>query len=184
MSGLEDIAPETEEELEQRKQELIEDAKDSYEGEKAKQNEALAEIKKGEDLEQYTNVTLGELELEVKCWLPGDTTGTVQRAVQLAESEDMAKIQESMETMLVALDEMTTNDLYDRGFWESYYNEWGPTALIPAVMTILGPALDEMEGMKEREVDAQKADAANGFRTDSDGQVVRSRGRDDEPNSK
>jgi hypothetical protein len=103
-----EIAPESEEEYEQRRQELIEEAKaDKNELDDA-QNEALAAIASEGGLEDYATVELGELEIEVKAWLPGDVEDTVLQAQQLGDSEDPAQIKRSMETMLSALDEMTT----------------------------------------------------------------------------
>lgn len=142
-------APETQEEYEAKREELIGEAKETKEELDRKQNEALEAIKEGGELEKFETVTLGELEMEVKAWLPGNVQSTVEKAKKLGDSEDLSKINESMETMLSALAEMTTSDIYDMGFWRQYHDEYGPTGLILAIETILGPAMDEMEKQKE-----------------------------------
>lgn len=130
-----------------KRDELISKAQEKKQELDEKQNEALAAIAEGGELEDYETVTLGELEIEVKAWLPGSVEETVTKANRLGQQEDMGKIRESMETMLSALDEMTRADEYDMAFWRKYYAEWGPEGLILAIETILDPA---MEGVEER----------------------------------
>jgi hypothetical protein len=144
-----EIAPESEEEYEQRRQELIEEAKaDKNELDDA-QNEALAAIASEGGLEDYATVELGELEIEVKAWLPGDVEDTVLQAQQLGDSEDPAQIKRSMETMLSALAKMTVADDYDMAFWREFHERYGANGLIMAVDTVLGPANGNMEARKE-----------------------------------
>lgn len=142
-----DIAPEDEQEYEEQAERVKRDAAETKQELESKQTEALAKIKQGEDFEEYETVTLGELEMEVRAWLPGDITDTIQRAQELGESEDLSEVKESMDTMLHALDEMTTSDTYNMGFWQAYYDEYGPEGLMVAVETILEPAT---EGIEER----------------------------------
>jgi hypothetical protein len=146
---MDELVPENEAEARQRQKELIEESRERKQELEAKQNEALAAISEGEDLEEYATVELGELELEVKEWIPGDTTDTVQRAMQLAESEDMDHVRQSMSVMLEALDDMTVNSDFDMRFWREYYRRYGPTGMITAVQTILNPAIENMESKKE-----------------------------------
>lgn len=172
---------ETESEYDAKRQELINDAKETKERIERKQNEALAEIAKGEDLEQYETISLGNLEMEVKAWVPGDATNSISQAAQLAQSGNIADIQDSMEQFLPALDELTVSNDYSMGFWREYYNRYGPQGMLIAVEKVCGPAFEELEEIKGREVDEERVDAANGFRQDSDGEIVRSgRGNDGE----
>jgi hypothetical protein len=154
------LAPESEEEFEQRQQELLEDARNEKQQREAAQNEALKQIAEGESLEEYETVELGDLELEVKAWLPGDVEDTVLQAQQLGDSEDPAEIKRSMETMLSALAEMTTEETYDMGFWRKYYRKWGAEGLIMAVSTVLEPAGESLE---------RKREGVDGFRTGTGG---------------
>lgn len=144
-----DIAPEDEQEYEERKREVIEDAAETKQELETKQSEALQKIKQGEGFEEYETVTLGELEFEVKAWLPGDTTDLIQRAQELGESEDMGQIKESMDTMLQALDAMTVSETYNMEFWSAYYNEYGPEGLMVAIEAVLEPATEGMEERKQ-----------------------------------
>lgn len=149
--NLEEIASEGERPPEptEKEQELLEDARQSKEELEQAQNEALEAIASGEELEQYETVSLGDLELEVKAWLPGDVEDTVLQAQQLGESEDPAEIKRSMDTMLSALAEMTTSETYDMGFWREFHRKWGAEGLILAVETILDPASENMEEKRE-----------------------------------
>lgn len=132
-----------------KREELIHKAQNTKEDLDAKQNEALEAIASGEELERYETVSLGNLEIEVKGWLSGDTTDTVQKAQRLADSNDMDEIRESMETMLSALDDMTTSSDYGMQFWREYYRRYGPEGLAVAVETVLEPASEDMEAKKE-----------------------------------
>jgi len=179
---MEELAPEDQEEFEQKQKELIEDSRQAKQELEAEQNKALAEIAKGEKLEQFETVELGGLEMEVKAWIPGDTTNTVEKAMDLAQSDSVGKMKQSMQTMLKALADMTVSDTYDINFWRAYYQEYGPVGMQPAVNTILGPAGEELERLQQREVDEERLDAANGFRTDEQGRIIRSGNGDDGSN--
>jgi hypothetical protein len=156
MDDLEDLAPESEEEFERQQRELIEETRQEKQQLEQKQNEALQAIAEGEELEEFETVSLGELELRVKGWIPGDTTDTVQEAMQLAESEDMEHVRQSMSVMLEALDDMTADSDFDMRFWREYYTRYGPSGMITAVETILEPAVQNME---------QKKEGVDGFRS-------------------
>lgn len=152
-----EIAPESEEEYEERRQELIEEAKADKKELDDAQNEALAAIASEEGLEDYATVELGELEIEVKAWLPGDVEDTVLQAQQLGDSEDPAQIKRSMETMLSALAEMTVADDYDMRFWREFHDRYGANGLVLAVERVLEPAQENTQRRKE---------GVEGFRTD------------------
>jgi transcriptional regulator of NAD metabolism len=156
--------PETEEEYQERKKALIEDAAKTKAKLEEKQNEALQAISEGGDLEKYEVVELGELELEVKAWLPGDTTETVQEAQRLAEEENIRAIKRSMQTFLSALADMTVDDTYDLQFWRKYYQRYGPEGMIVAVEAVLGPAGDSLEKQKQGAESFRSDEQRDGFR--------------------
>lgn len=131
------------------------DLREDLAAERAAQEEALAEIAAGDDLERYETVELGTLEMEVKAWLPGTVEEVVTRAMDISDQEDAEAIRDSMETMLTALAEMTTREDLNRRFWRQYYDRYGAVGMIEAVETILGPAAEEMEAKEE---------AVDGFR--------------------
>ena len=166
----EDLAPESEEEFEQRQQELLEDARNEKEQREAAQNEALREIAKGDDLTEYEVIQLGQLDMRVKAWVPGTATQPIHNAAQKADSLDddagMAEVSESMEAFLPALDELTVSSDYDRSFWRMYYEKFGPQGMIEAVNRVCGPAFDEMGEFADRDVDDDRRDAAQGFQPD------------------
>lgn len=155
-----DATPQTEEEAEARKQQLIEETREAKRELDQAQSEALDQIASGGDLEKFETVELGELELEVKAWLPGDVADTVEKAQRLADGDDVSDVRESMETMLDALSSMTVDAQYGTPFWEEFYSRYGPTGLMLAVETVLEPAQEEIEN---------KRDAMDGFRPDVGG---------------
>jgi hypothetical protein len=161
---IEDIAPDSEEEARQREKELLESAKESKQEREAEQNEALQAIAEGGELEKYETVELGELELEVKAWLPGDTTETVQEANRLADTEDIQQIKRSMRTFLQALADMTVSDTYDLQFWRKYYQRYGPEGMIVAVETVLEPASESLEEQKQGAKSFRSDESRDGFR--------------------
>jgi len=63
-------APIDDESIEEFEERLQEETRDAYEQHEAEQSDALDAIASGSDLEEYQTVALGELELEVKAWLP------------------------------------------------------------------------------------------------------------------
>lgn len=145
----------SEEEQESFRENLLEDTREAYKQHEAEQSDALDAIASGSDLEEYQTVTLGELELEVKAWLPGSVEDTVLKAQDAAESDDPQEVKESLETMISALAEMSTSDVYNSHFWRKYYDEYGAVGLILAVETLLEPASDKLE---------ERQDAVDGFR--------------------
>jgi predicted RNase H-like HicB family nuclease len=135
---------------EEQKQKIKEATKQRHQERRQEHNKALEKIAEGEDFEHYETVTLGQLEMEVKAWMPGDVEETVTRANQLAEENDPSAVRESMETMLSALGEITVSNQYDTAFWRAYYSEYGPQGLMIAVETVLGPAVEELEKTEEQ----------------------------------
>lgn len=153
------------------KEELLEDTKEHFGEKKAKQNEALEAIAQGGEFESYDTVTLGELELEVKAWIPGNVEETIERAQNMAERGDEMELQRSMETMITALDSMTVNETYGRDFWKQFHQEYGQIGMITATETILEPATEEMEELQE---------GVESFRKDGSGNIVGARNRTNE----
>lgn len=142
-----DVALDAEAEYEERKRALIEDAAETKKELDDKQEDALAQIG-GAGIETFETVELGELEVEVKAWMPGNVTDIVQQARQIANQGGESNIRESMDTMIAALAEMTTDSTYNPEFWRVFYEQYGPEGIMLAVETVLKPA---SEGMNERQ---------------------------------
>jgi hypothetical protein len=166
----------------EKRKELINEAKETKEQIERKQNEALAEIAKGEDLEQYKTIQLGNLEMEVKAWVSGDATDALTNAMEIAQDAQegsASHVRDSMQEILPALASFTVSNDYSMAFWQEYYRRYGPQGLMVAFEKVCGPALEDMDELQGRDVDQERVDAANGFRTDSEGEIVRSgRGTD------
>ena len=159
----------TELDYEEKRKELIGKVKDHKKEAEAEQQAALEAIAQGGDLERYATVELGELEIEVKAWIPGEVEETIQQAQAIAESGDEADISKSMETMITALEEMTVSDTFNRHFWRQYYSKWGSAGMVVGVETILTPAMEEIEDME---------DGIKSFRPETRGSPPRTRMRD------
>ena len=164
----------SEDEYQDRRSKLIEDAKEEHSQRTAEQEKALQEIAQGENLERYETVFMGDLEMQVRAWVPGSVVPQIQTAASIADSEDVERVMESMETMINALAEISVEGTYDSAFWRAYFDRYGPEGMIVAVEKVLGPALENMEDNMPDEQLSQSSDAAQGFRTDEDGNVVRS----------
>lgn len=160
MSTNESIHVDGEDEYEERARELIEDTRETKEELDAKQEDALDAIADGDDFGDYEPVTLGELEMERKTWLPGDVTDVVKDAAEVTQRlqekpddevdpEDFAALQESMTTMLEALAGLTRSDDYDLSFWQAFYERYGPEGLMLAVERIVAPAVEGLEDRRD-----------------------------------
>lgn len=150
------------------------DLRESISEQQARQEAALNQIAAGGQLERYETVQLGDLEIEVKGWLPGDVEQTVRKAEQIAQDGDHKAAVESIETFLSALAEMTRNEDFDLGFWRDFYERWGPEGVLLAAEKVFEPAVDSME---------DKQEAIDGFRSGTSRSGPGTRGRDDRPDA-
>lgn len=142
-----------------KRQELIRDAKQTKEELEKKQAEALKEIETGQDLERYERVYLGDLELEVKAWIPGGMIEDINHANNLAQRDDSEATMSSINTMLSVLDDMTTDTAYSMAFWRKYFQKWGAEGVQVAVETVIEPAQERQE---------EKIDNLDGFRPNAE----------------
>lgn len=161
-------------EYDEKRQELIKDAKQTKEELEAKQAEALKEIETGQELERYETVQLGNLDLEVKAWIPGGMVEDINHANNLAQRNDPQAMMDSINTMLSVLEDMTTDPTYSMAFWRQHFQKWGPEGLQSAVETVLEPAQDRME---------DKQDALDGFRPNVEGKKPSTRNGTNGPHS-
>lgn len=163
---------ETEEEYQERRSELIEGAKESKQDFDAKTNELLNAVGRGEDgldVEKYETVEVGEVEVVVKAWLPGEAQDTIQHAQRLAQRENMDDAQESIYTMIEGVttvterislpgsDESIESKEDIRQFWRGVYDKWGIVGFQEGAQRALKPATDEMEEL---------SNTVDGFRGD------------------
>lgn len=164
--------PQTEEEYQDKRSELINRAKETKQDLDAEQNEMLAAVASGDeglDVEKYETVQIGEAEATVKAWLPGDTQDTIQHAHRLAQRENMDDAQESIYTMIEGMTTVTerlyhpeSDTVFEekekiRNFWNGMYGQWGVQGFQQAASIVLEPANEEMEDM---------SNAVDGFRKD------------------
>lgn len=149
--------PDDEEEYRERQRELIEETREAKQELEAQQQAALEAISEGGDIEEYATVKLGELDVDVLAWLPGEVEDTVLKAQSLADSDDPDAIRKSKDTLISALTDMTVREDLNRKFWQSYHAKYGLQGLMVAADTVFEPAMQNVE---------ERKDAVDGFRPD------------------
>jgi hypothetical protein len=166
-------------EPDQKRQELIQRAKETKQKQDARQSKMLDAVASGDDgigIEKYETVQIGQLEAKVKAWLPGDAQTEIQNAYRLAQRENLDDAQESIFTMVEGMTTVTeslkhlpSGDIEEdkeaiREFWKGMYGQWGIQGFQEAAHKALEPANNRMDNMR---------DSANGFRADESGEIVR-----------
>jgi len=165
--------PETaDSDYQERREELIQDAKESKHELEAKQSEMLAAVASGEDgidVEDYAEVQVGEVTVTAKAYMPGESLSTIKRAQRLAKRDNLEAALDSISTMTDAMTVVTerlehpqSNTVMDtdeniREFWKGMFSEWGVEGFQQAAEKVLEPASEDME---------QKSQSAKSFRGD------------------
>lgn len=160
----------TDAEREQKRQELIEDAKETKHELEAQESEMLQAVASGDDAIEVGDtetVQVGEVTVTVKSYMPGDSLNSIKRAQNLAKRENVEAAVDSIHTMCEGMTVVTerlehpeSGTVFEdseriRGFWKGMFNEWGIQGFQQAAQTVLEPASEDME---------QKADSAQSFR--------------------
>lgn len=154
----------------ERRKELIEDAKSTKEEVDRKQSAMLDAVAEGDNAvheKEYEWVKIGEVDAKVKAWLPGSSIDTITRAQKLAQRENIDDSMQSIETMIdgmVSVTEALEVDGFDtsetaeiREFWQGLFNRYGVAGFQTAAQTVLEPAAEDFEA---------KSGAVDGFRKD------------------
>jgi len=162
--------PDTDDDYEAQRKELIQDAKETKQEHEAKQSEMLDAVAQGDDgidVEDYETVIVGKVEVTAKAYMPGESLNTIERAQRLAKRENVDAAIESIATMTEAMTVVTErlkhtetgavieSDGNIREFWQGMFEKWGVDGYQQAAMTVLEPATEDME---------EKAEAAESFR--------------------
>lgn len=146
------VAIDLDEDYEERKERLIEDAKSTRQELEQEQSAMLEAVAEGEDfeIESYEWVELGGVQLQVKAWFPGDTLEEIAGMAEVAETRDPSAARAGIRTNINALTEMTEvieggdrrfqSDERIRMFWNNYFEKWGDQGLEKAVETVIEPA--------------------------------------------
>jgi len=171
----------------ERKKQLKEWAKEHKQRKEIDHSEMLSAIESGDEalnVESYEEVTIGEVQATVKAWMPGDAIDAVEQASRLSQREQLQDTLESVHTMLEALtviteelDHLESEEVYTdkekiRDFYKHYWKTYGVEGLQAISDTMLDPATETHQ--RER-------DSMNGFRTDKQGNIVRSGDGNDGP---
>jgi hypothetical protein len=161
-----DIDPEA------HREELIADAEEIAADEDAEKQALLEAVKNDEEFEhgQTEWVQLGDVDLRVKAWFPGNTFDTVRGLAEAEQNDEipdfhalldsLAEITEVVRTSGVTWEETTRiND-----FWQAYYAEHGTNVIMIASERVLRPALDNMEQRAPQSFPGERH--SDGFRSD------------------
>jgi len=142
-----DIDPEAQE------QKLIQEAEHAKRQHEQEKGELLEAVKNEEEFthESYEWVELGDVELKVKSWIPGDSMDAINNFAQADQSGQIPDFSELIEaakelTEVVRTADVTweTQALID-DFWDSYYAEHGSNVIYAAAERVYKPALENME---------------------------------------
>lgn len=151
-----------EDEYEDRRDSLIQDAKESRAEAEAKQNEMLEAVAAGEEfeIEDYEWVSLGNVDLKVRTWLDGDTLEDFAALEEEMSRGDTPVAKRALEAEMNVL--VTQTEVIEAGanrmeteadireFWRRYVSKWGDKGLEQASEVIQEPL--DLENEKEGEV--------------------------------
>jgi len=139
----------------------------------ASQAALLDAVAEGEDsiaVENYEWVSVGQVDVKAKAWMPGESLEAIEQAQRLAKRENLSDTMDSIHTVIegvTAVSERLEHQEEDiafenkediRKFWKGMLNKWGIEGFQKSAQVVLKPATDDMEA---------KADAADGFRQDT-----------------
>lgn len=160
--------PQTEEEYQERRAELINQARQEKAQADAAQSamlDAVASGDEGIDVERYETVSVGDVQITVKAWMPGGSVESIERAQRLSQRESVDDALEALSVMRDAMTDVTerleygehtVEDKQDiRRFWKGMVDKWGFDGFRQATETVLKPATQNME---------EKSEAAQKFR--------------------
>jgi len=142
-----DIDPEAQE------QKLIQEAEQAKRQHEQEKGELLEAVKNEEEFthESYEWVELGDVELKVKSWIPGDSMDAINKFAQADQSGEIPNFKELIEAAKELTEVVRTHDvtwetqaLID-DFWDSYYAEHGSNVIYAAAERVYKPALENME---------------------------------------
>jgi hypothetical protein len=137
-----------------RREELIEETEAAKRQHEQELTELTQAVKNDEELEhdQYDWVEVGDVEMKVKAWLPGDTMDTLEEYSEADESGSMPPISDIVDIAISQTEVIRSGDVswskqsQIQAFWEKYYEEQGDTVLEVALNRVLDPALDKRQG--------------------------------------
>lgn len=177
------------EDPEERRKQLKEAAKEHRQQAEADHSALLDAVESGDEalsVREYETVSIGDVNATVKAWMPGNAIDAVEQANRLAQRDNLDSTVESVHTMLDGLTIVTeelehaTKDVHFedddkvRGFWKRYWKRYGVDGLQKASDVVLDPATNNRQ---------TERDAMNGFRTDANGDIVRSGDGNDGPDA-
>lgn len=147
------------------------ESKHEQDAEQAALLDAVAKGDDGIDVEEYEWVNVGEVDVKVKAWMPGESLDAIESANRLAKRDNMSDSMESIHTMIegmTAVTETLKNDDLNiehtkketiRKFWRGMLDKWGIEGFQKSAEIILQPASEDLE---------EKSNAAEGFRGDAE----------------
>lgn len=134
---------------------LIDETKAKQERLEEQQSAMLEAVADGDDfeVESYEWVSLGNVDLKVKAWFPGET---LEEIAGFASGEmDIQNAEKGIDANISALTSMTEiisgdESQFDttpeiRSFWKSGFGKWGDQFLAQAVETVITPAKENSD---------------------------------------
>ena len=144
----------TDEEIEAKREELLEDTRQARQESEEKQQALLDAVSSDGDLGDTDTAQIGDLEVRHKSYIPGDQLRKVRQTQQAMQSggdvPDDADELDLLVDLTEALYDDTTKDTYTgeetiRTFWQGYIDTYGTDAYATIFERILQPLLEDTE---------------------------------------
>jgi hypothetical protein len=161
-----DVDPEAQEEK------LIKEAEQAKRQHQQEKGELLEAVKNEEEFthESYEWVELGDVELKVKSWIPGESMDAINKFAQADQSGEIPNFSELIEAAKELTEVVRTANVNWQtqakvnDFWDSYYNEHGSNVIYAAAERVYQPALENMEQRAPESFPGEQN--RDGFRSD------------------
>lgn len=137
----------------EKREELISDTEAAKRQAEQEQAELLEALEAEEEFEHrsYEWVEIGDVELKVKTWLPGDVNDTIQAYAEAEQSGDVPDFEPMIEAAKTQTEVVRTADVSwstdakISKFWDMYYSEHGSNVLLTVFDRVFDPAIDGIE---------------------------------------
>jgi hypothetical protein len=155
--SVDDLDELTDEDLEQKREELKQETRQARQVEEEKKQSLLDSVSSDSDIGNTQTVEFGDIEIRHKSFIPGEQLQKLQSVNQGSESDDdeielLCSITESLH------DQQTNETHSDRetiaGFWRTFISQYGTDAYSLIMERLLNPLVEATQ---------EKMDALNSF---------------------
>jgi len=144
----------SEEEIEQKKQELQEEVSEISKEHKESEQALIEAVSQDEEIGQYDVVELGDIEMKIQLWIPGDELEDMNAGMSEEEITQVFSDVDRFVSLIVKLveelrypaeEEYYTDDLKIKHFVISFVDTYGTDAMVRLAETVVLPVVEHME---------------------------------------